>query len=80
MGGEGGRKHQALVYDIHPLEEGAGKRCSECGGVAQFILVWINDLDLSVSGVSKQLGVLRPVNHCGYIRGDSGGGGGGGGS
>ena len=22
---------QALVYDILPLEEGAGKRCSECG-------------------------------------------------
>ena len=25
------RKLQALVYDILPLEEGAGKRCSECG-------------------------------------------------
>ena len=24
-------KLQALVYDILPLEEGAGKRCSECG-------------------------------------------------
>ena len=23
-------KLQALVYDILPLEEGAGKRCSEC--------------------------------------------------
>ena len=22
---------EALVYDILPLEEGAGKRCSECG-------------------------------------------------
>ena len=28
-------KLQALVYDILPLEEGAGKRCSECGGVHQ---------------------------------------------
>ena len=27
--GEG--KLQALVYDILPLEEGAGKRCAECG-------------------------------------------------
>ena len=26
-------KLQALVYDIHPLEEGAGKRCSECAYV-----------------------------------------------
>ena len=25
------RKLQALLYDILPLEEGAGKRCSECG-------------------------------------------------
>ena len=25
-------KLQALVYDILPLEEGAGKRCSECEG------------------------------------------------
>ena len=25
-----GRKLQALVYDFLPLEEGAGKRCSEC--------------------------------------------------
>ena len=25
-------KLQTLVYDILPLEEGAGKRCSECGG------------------------------------------------
>ena len=24
-------KVQSLVYDILPLEEGAGKRCSECG-------------------------------------------------
>ena len=24
-------KLQTLVYDILPLEEGAGKRCSECG-------------------------------------------------
>ena len=24
-------KFQALVYDILPLEDGAGKRCSECG-------------------------------------------------
>ena len=24
-------KLQALVYDIIPLEEGVGKRCSECG-------------------------------------------------
>ena len=24
-------KFQALVYDILLLEEGAGKRCSECG-------------------------------------------------
>ena len=51
--GRGGRKHQAVVYDVLPLEEGAEKRCSECGGVAQFILVWISDLDLSVRGVSK---------------------------
>ena len=29
-GGRGGRKHQAVVYDILPLEEGAGKRCWEC--------------------------------------------------
>ena len=28
-----GDKLQALVYDILPLEEGAGKRCSECGAV-----------------------------------------------
>ena len=27
--GEG--KFQALVYDILPLEEGAGKRCAKCG-------------------------------------------------
>ena len=24
-------KHQALAYGILPVEEGAGKRCSECG-------------------------------------------------
>ena len=28
-------KLQALVYDILPLEEGAGKRCSECVGVCR---------------------------------------------
>ena len=27
-------KLQALVYDILSLEEGAGKRCSECGCVS----------------------------------------------
>ena len=27
-------KLQALLYDILPLEEGAGKRCSECGSRA----------------------------------------------
>ena len=29
--GKGRYKLQALVYDILPSEEGAGKRCSECG-------------------------------------------------
>ena len=29
-------KLQALVYDILPLEEGAGKRCSECGYALDF--------------------------------------------
>ena len=33
-------KLQALVYDILPLEEGAGKRCSEC---ARHLHVWQND-------------------------------------
>ena len=31
-------KVQALVYDILPLEAGAGKRCSECGGIAQLVV------------------------------------------
>ena len=32
LGHSWGTKLQALVYDILPLEEGAGKRCSECAG------------------------------------------------
>ena len=31
VGRRGGHKLQALVYDILPLEEGAGKPFSECG-------------------------------------------------
>ena len=34
-------KVQALVYDILPLEEGAGKRCSECGVMGR--VVWDGD-------------------------------------
>ena len=30
-------KLQALVYDILPLEEGAGKRCSECGSLCDAV-------------------------------------------
>ena len=31
VGLKGRNKLQTLVYDILPSEEGAGKRCSECG-------------------------------------------------
>ena len=31
-------KLQAPVYDIFPLEEGAGKRCSECAAVAVVVV------------------------------------------
>ena len=31
-----GVKLQALVYDILPLEEGAGKRCAECDAGSTF--------------------------------------------
>ena len=43
---KGEHKLQALVYDILPLEEGAGKRCSECG-VSTGILSASNDKDLN---------------------------------
>ena len=33
-------KLQALVYDILPLEEGAGKQCRECG-LSLVLSVWL---------------------------------------
>ena len=56
-------KLQALVYDILPLEEGAGKRCSECESLSHCLLPWLTQfsalyrhlLSRTVAGVSARL-------------------------
>ena len=41
------RKLQALVYDILPLAEGAGKRCSECE-LHNYVVSYICSLHVAV--------------------------------
>ena len=56
-------KLQALVYDILPLEEGAEKRCLECGFTLQASLSGTFPLESIVNNVDGKL-VLGVGSRC----------------